>query len=88
MFAHNIDAILEILATTCSCVFNEDKIFHHLVSYATQYKSLMFYEIGNFNKIWKYIIGQKNSIDSQSELIICVKSQNLTNTFKSISNNI
>ena len=33
--AHNIDAILEILVTTCSCVFNEHKIFNHLVSYPT-----------------------------------------------------
>ena len=33
--ARNIDAILEILATTCSSVFNEHKIFNHLVSYAT-----------------------------------------------------
>ena len=37
--AHNLDAILEILATTCSCFLNEHKIFNHLVSYGTQYKS-------------------------------------------------
>ena len=36
--AHNIDAILEILVTTCSCVLNEHKIFNHFVSYATQYE--------------------------------------------------
>ena len=36
---HNIDAILEILATTCSSVFNEHKIFNNLVSYTNQYKS-------------------------------------------------
>ena len=36
------------------------------------------------NKIWKYIIGKKNCIDSQNELIIFVKSRNLTNTFNSI----
>ena len=41
----------------------------------------MFYEIGNLNKIWKYIIGQKNCIDSKNKLIIFVKSQNFTNTF-------
>ena len=37
--ANNIDEILEILGTTCSCLFNEHKIFNHLVSYVTQYKS-------------------------------------------------
>ena len=42
----------------------------------------MFYEIGNLNKIWKYIIGQKNCINSQNELIILVKSQNLTTLFQ------
>ena len=42
----------------------------------------MFYEIQNLNKIGKYGMGQKNCMDSQNELIIFVKSQNLTNTFK------
>ena len=35
LYAHNIDVILEILVTTCPCVFNEHKIFNHLVLYAT-----------------------------------------------------
>ena len=42
---------------------------------------LIFYERRNVNKIWKFIIGQKNCIDSKNELIIFVKRQNLTNTF-------
>ena len=79
---HNIDPILEILATTSSCVFNEHKIFNHLVSHAISVSILMFYEIANLNKISKYIIGKKNFIDSKNELIIFVKRQNLTNTFK------
>ena len=82
LHAHNIDAIFEIFAITCSCVFNEYKIFNHLLSYATSVEILMFYGNGNHNKRGKYAMGQKNCIDSQNELIIFVKSQNLTNTFK------
>ena len=37
----------------------------------------------NLNEIGKYIIGQMNSIYSHNELIIFVKTQKLTNTFKS-----
>ena len=49
----------------------------------------MFYEIGNINKRGKYIIGQKNCISSTNELIIFVKSLNLTNTyFQTISINL
>ena len=48
----------------------------------------MFYEIAKLKKMWKYIIGKMNCIDSQNELIIFVKSQNLTKTFKYISNKI
>ena len=40
----------------------------------------MFYEIGNLNR-GKYGMGQKHCIDSQNELIIFVKSENITNTF-------
>ena len=61
--AHNIHAILEILATTCSCVFNEHKIFNYLVSYATSVKVLMLYEIENLNKTEKYRMPQKDCID-------------------------
>ena len=88
LLARNIDAILQILATTCSCVFNEHEIFNHLVSYVTSVLIVMFYELGNLNKIWKYIIGQNNCIDCQNELIIFVKSLNLTNTFKPFLKNI
>ena len=33
----------------------------------------MLYEIGNLNKIWKYLMGLKNFISSQNELIIFLK---------------
>ena len=42
----------------------------------------MFYEFGNLNKRGKYGMRQNNGIKSQNELIIFVKSQNLTITFK------
>ena len=42
----------------------------------------MFYEPWNGKKIWKHIIGQKNCIDSQNELTIFVKRQNLIYIFK------
>ena len=42
----------------------------------------MFYEITNNNNRGKYIIGQKNCINSQNELLIFVISLKLTNTFK------
>ena len=48
----------------------------------------MFYEIENLNKTEKYGMGQKNCMDSQNELIIFVKSQNLINTFETVSINI
>ena len=48
----------------------------------------MFYKIGNLNKRGKYGMGQKNSIDSENELIIFVKSQNFGKYFQTISINI
>ena len=42
----------------------------------------MFSEIWNLSKRGKYGMRQKKCIDSQNELIIFVKSQNLTTTFK------
>ena len=42
----------------------------------------MLFETGNLNKRGKYGMGLKKCIDSQNELIIFMKSQNLTNTFK------
>ena len=42
----------------------------------------MFYGNGNHNIRGKYAMGQKNCIDTHSEVIIFLKCQNLANAFK------